>query len=189
MGSIENRYEDAGHFGEVIRQALENCDTSQASESDNEYITMIAEGRLGEIPVSERSRILDLIASDPESAMLLKSLSDRGLSSYTVPRGTGTIRKFAIGWAAAACLMVGLFVWKNADAPVVPRHYPPSVPYSVESDGPDYWSQLDQQRFSSWQSRARYRDYALILSTSATFVLSALIAVVILRKSRKNESA
>ena len=189
VGSIENRYENAGHFREVLRQALENCDTGQASESDNEYIAMIAEGRLGEIPVSERPRILSLISSDPESAMLLKSLSDKGIGSSTVSRRVGTMRKLAIGWAAAACFMVGLFVWKTIDTPVGPNHYPSTMPYTVQPDSPDYWSQLDQQRFSLSQFRSRYRDYALIASTSATFVLSVLVAALLLRKSKKNNSA
>ena len=189
MSSIENMHEKADYLREIFRRAFENCDTGQASESDNEYITMIAEGRLNEIPVSERSRILDLIASDPESAMLLKNLADTGICSSTSVRQTRTLRKLAIGWAAAACLMMGLFLWKTVDTPVAPDNYPFTVPYTVQPDRPDYWSQLDQQRFTLWQSSSRYRDYALIISTSATFVLSVLLAGVVLRKSGKNNSA
>ena len=189
MGSTENIYEKDGCFKAVFRQALEMCDTAENAESDDEYIAMIAEGRVNEIPQSERSRILGVIAADPESAMLLKRLSDMGISSSTVARRTGTVRKLAVGWAAAACIMMALFSWKTMDTPVTPNHVQGTAPYSVQQDSPDYWSQLDQQRFSLSQFRSRYRDYALIVSTSATLVLSVLIAVVLLRKSGKNNSA
>ena len=189
MGSVEDTNKKVDNLKEIIQRAFGRCDARQTSESDNEYIAMIAEGRLGEIPASERPRILELIASDPESAMLLKSLSDTRICSSARVQWTRTERRLAIGWAAAACLMIGLFTWKSMDTHLVPNNYRPTTPYTMQSDDPDYWSQLDQQRFASWQCRSRYRDYALILSTSATFILATILLAVTLQKSRKTNSA
>lgn len=188
MGSIENMYEKKGYLKAVFRKAFEACDTVKSSGSDDEYIAMIAEGRINEIPESERSRILDVIAGDPESAMLLKNLSDVGIQSSFAVKQKGTQRKLAIAWATAACIMIGLFTWKAMDTTVASIHYNNATPYSMQQDNPDYWSQLEKQRLSSSQLRSRYRDYALILSTSATFVLATLVAVGFLRNSRKNDS-
>ena len=185
MGSTENVYEKDDCLKAFFRKAFEICDIAKNSESDDEYIAMIAEGRINEIPPSERSRILDIIAADPESAMLLKRLSDMGICSSAVARQSGTVRKLAISWAAAACIMVGLFAWKTMDRPVPPSHFHDTAPYSVQQDSPDYWSQLDQHRFSLSQIRSRYRDYALIVSTSTTLVLSVLAAAVLLRRPKK----
>ena len=188
MGSTENIYEKDGCLEALFRQAFEMCDKAKNSESDDEYIAMIAEGRINEIPPSERPRILEIIAADPESAMLLKQLSDMGISSSTQIRKPGTVRKFAIGWAAAACIMVGLFAWKTLDMHITPSQFQDTMPYSVQQDSPDYWSQLVQQRFSLSQLHSRYRDYALIVSTSTTLVLSVLVASALLRRPKKNES-
>lgn len=189
MGSTENIFEKDDCFKALFQQAFEMCDTAAHSEFDDEYIAMIAEGRINEIPPSERSRMLDIVAADPESAMLLKRLSDMQISSSPARRQAGTVRKLALGWAAAACIMVGLFAWKTMDAPVTPNHFHGTAPYSVQRDSPDYWSQLENERFSLSQFRSRYRDYALILSTSTTLVLTVLVAVVLLRKSGKSHSA
>lgn len=190
MGSIENIYEKKGCLKAVFRKAFETCDTVKpSSSSDDEYIAMIAEGRTNEIPEPQRSRILDVIAADPESAVLLKDLSDARICSSSAAKQTGTVRKLAVAWATAACIMIGLFTWKTMDTTVVPDHYHNATPYSMQQDNPDYWSQLEKQRLSSSQLRSRYRDYALILSTSATFVLAALVAAGFLRNSRKNDSA
>ena len=188
VGSTENIYEKDDCLKALFRQAFEMCDAAKNSESDDEYIAMIAEGRINEILPSERSRILDIIAADPEAALLLKRLSDMGISSSAAVRQPGTMRKLAIGWAAAACIMMGLFVWRTMDTTVVPGHYDQTAPYSVQQDSPDYWSQLDQQRFSLSQFRSRYRDYAIIVSTSTTLVLSVLVAAVLLRRPKKNNS-
>ena len=187
MGSIENMYEKKGYLKAVFRKAFKTCDTKKSSESDDEYIAMIAEGRINEIPEPQRSRVLDVIAADPESATLLKNLSDIGIQSLSAVRQTGTVRKLAVAWATAACIMIGLHTWKAMDITVVPDHYHNATSYSVQQDNPDYWSQLEKQRLASSQFRSRYRDYALILSTSATFVLAALVAIGFLRNSRKND--
>ena len=188
MGSIENMYEKQDHFKAVFRKAFEMCDTANSSELDDEYIAMIAEGRINEISEPERSRLLDAIAADPELAMLLENLSDAEICSFSVVGQKSSARKLAVAWAAAACIMIGLLTWKTMDTAVVPGHYHNATPYSVQQDNPDYWSKLEQQRISSSQSRSRYRDYALILSTSATFVLAALVAAGFLRNARKNDS-
>lgn len=189
MGSIENIYEKKGYLKAVFQKAFETCDTVKPLLSDDEYIAMIAEGRINEIPEPQRSRVLDAIATDPESARLLKNLSDIGIQSSSVTRQTGAVRKLAVAWAAVACIMIGLFTWKSMDTTVVPDHYNNATSYSMQQDNPDYWSQLEKQRLSSSQFCSRYRDYALILSTSATFILAALVAVGFLRNSRKNDSA
>jgi hypothetical protein len=187
MGSIENMYEKKGYLKAVFRKAFEICDTAKPSESNDEYIAMIAEGRINEIPEPERSKILDVIAADPESAMLLKDLSDAGICSSVAARQTGTVRKLAVAWATAACIMIGLFTWKAMDTTFTTGHHHSTTPYSMQQDNPDYWSQLEKQRLSSSQLRSRCRDYALILSTSATLVLAALVAVGFLRNSKKDD--
>ena len=189
MGSIENIYEKKGCLKAVFQKAFETCDTAKPLSSDDEYIAMIAEGRINEIPEPQRSRVLDAIAADPESAKLLRNLSDIGIQSLSVAKQTGTVRKLAVAWATAACIMIGLFTWKAMDTTVLSDHYHNTTPYSIQQDNPDYWSQLKKQRLSSSQFRSRYRDYALILSTSATFILAALVAVGFLRNSRKKDSA
>ena len=188
MGSVENIYEKKGYLSAVFRKAFETCDTMKTSSADDEYIAMIAEGRINEIPEHQRSRVLDVIAADPESARLLKNLSDIGIQSSFVKRQTPTVRKIAVAWATAACIMIGLFTWKAMDSTYVPVHRHDTTPYSNQQNNPDYWSQLEKQRLSSFQFRSRYRDYALMLSTSATLVLATLVAVGFLKNSRKNDS-
>ena len=168
-------------MNEVIRTG-----SVETGSIDDEHVALLAEGRLGDLSRDQQDDLLRTVVADPSNAELLKDLCDLGLGGSGKPAsstghlfGRLPLRVLTGAWAAAACLMIGLGLWRVADPP--PVYGPAGVtrPYDAGATGPDYWSQLDRQRLTERASRDRYRDYALVASTTTCLILSVgLVAAV-----------
>ena len=178
-------------MSDVIR-----TESVEAEPIDDEHVALLAEGRLGELSPDQQDDLLRAVVADPSNAELLKDLCDLGLgqsgkptSSTGHPFGRFPLRAFTGAWAAAACLMIGLGLWRVADPPPVCGPAGVTRPYDADA-GPDYWSQLDSQRLAERAGRDRYRDYALIASTTTCFILSVgLVAAVRYRRRSDHHAA
>ena len=164
--------------------------SAQTGSIDDEQIALLAEGRLGELPPDQQEDLLRAVVADPSHAELLENLCDLGLgqSGETTPKpsrlfGRYPVRLLTGAWAAAACLMIGLGLWRVADPPAAQEPAGAIRPYDAAPPGPDYWSQLDRQRLAGRASRDQYRDYALVASTTTCLILSVgLVSVLRYRR-------
>jgi hypothetical protein len=154
---------------------------------DEEQLALLAEGRLDALAAPERERVLRAIAADPQSGDLLIELDQLGIRPAASAKAGGAGRRqtsyVLLGlWAAAACLLLGLALWRAADPPA-----PIAPDGSLRVLGADageleYWEQLSHQRRIERAQRDRYRDYALIISTGTGLVLSVGLVLYALRR-------
>jgi hypothetical protein len=81
---------------------------------DEEYVALLCEGNIEQIPAEDRAAILAAVASDPELAELVKELGAAGLGTqkrindpaiFALQAATWT-------WAAAACAVVLLGIFR-----------------------------------------------------------------------------
>lgn len=155
----------------LFEEAFSSCGYTDEGDYD-EYIAVIAEGRIDELPEDIRKKVLDRISFDEGSAEMLKELC-RVEGSQKSDKGRGYFRVLSITWAAAACLMFGLFVWRIADPAPPTTAIKPPTPMSEDDDS--YWEQVNEKRLATETTRYRVRDYALAGSITATCILSLVI--------------
>ena len=168
----------------LFEQALSSGQNVQQVSNYDEYIGLIAEGRIDLLPPSVRHQVLDQIAYDPDSAALLKALN--GIEANTSnSNNRGGFRVMSITWAVAATLMIGLFMWRVVVPPPAGYGFRDLSPYSTRDLQDQYWSQAHQQRLVMDANSSRWRDYALIGSILATCILSAVLLTDRLRRKRE----
>lgn len=185
MSSENPIIEDASQMITLIKQALAgSAPGADFNEFDDELLTVLAEGRIDTLSLTQRNDLLSRIAAVPEAAELLARLRDVGLGqSQPKPTQTKTLQWTRVCWALAACLMIGLFVstWV-APTPHVTTPQGQITPYQTPGQ-PDYWGQADQQRLQQQQTHwTQYRDIALIVSTGTCLVLSMGLVIALRRR-------
>ena len=172
----------------LLRNSIDSCQPDLPNEIDDEQIALLASGQLGRLPEEKQKILLMQIASDPIAAELVKDLQELNLDETIAVTTTKIqqlhrhriLRSVAAGWALAACLMIGLFVWRTVE----PAAVEPIRTYNA--DQPDYWTQVYYQRLSQMSRQDRYREYALVASTFACVILSAgLVICIITNRPRK----
>ncbi len=168
---------------------------SDAPELDCEHLALMAAGRLDELDPDDRSRLLARIAADPDAGRLLADLRQLGLDESDDAaagpdhaRPLRLLKMTAVGWAVAACMVIGLGLWRTAQPPIPMHSGGPGGTfqvYSADDAAPDYWSQVNHQRLQHRVRRDRYRDYALVFSGAASVVLSIGMIICLARCRRR----
>ncbi len=168
----------------LMRRAM--AGPAQLDAIDPEHLALLAEGRADELGKADRQRLLSQIAQDADARRWLAELTGPARSA-TARRARRTVRPLAVAWALAASLTVALGLWswtvppRPADAPAHGIE-----PYSVQHDGADYWDQLDRQRLVEQAQGRHWRDYAWLISASASLLLSVALLIALLgRRSRR----
>jgi hypothetical protein len=175
------------HRAALLRRLLDE-NTGQAPAdappADAEHLALVAMGRIDALSPDERRAVLERVAADRREAMLLADLCsapwiDEGRRPLRPRSGLARINAGAL--AAAACVLIGLAVWRFADPPA-PLNADGSIKPYQSARQVDYWQQLDRQRLIDRARRDRYRDYALVTSTATCLVLSIPLACTLLRR-------
>jgi hypothetical protein len=175
---------DAEKLRMLFEQAFSSAENAGDASNYDEYIALIAQGRIDLLPESIRQQVLDKIAYDPDSAELLNGLSGV-LKAKGSNNNSGNFRTMSITWAMAATLMVGLFVWRAVVPPQAGYSFRQVTPYSTKGIGNEYWDQAQQRRAVMDANSSRWRDYALLGSVSVTCILSLVILTDRLRRKRE----
>ena len=171
-----------------------------SEDIDFEKIALLASGKIDELDSEERVQLLEHIATNPEAARLVKELQEMGLQEEAETKEEATVqadttqhsfwsspkvfRSFAVSWAVAASLMIGLFIWNS----FIPE-YNASGPGTLQTlgnegdDTPDYWEQLNNKRIYEHNDQQKYMEYAFTASTTACFILSAGLVICVLKRS------
>jgi hypothetical protein len=182
----KNKYDMIKLLEEVIHS---QC-SGPTEEIDDEKIALLASGKIDLLPEDQQKLLLKQVAADPVAAELVKDLADLNLTTEedskpaAFKRLVVMVRPIAAAWAVAACLTFGIFLWRTVEPP-----RPIQIPqvYGAEDSYPDYWLQAYQQKLSKFSSRDRYREYALIASTTACAVLSMAVVFCIISKKRDRQ--
>jgi hypothetical protein len=175
---------DTSKLKMLFEQAFSADQNVEQAGDYDEYIALVAEGRIDLLPESVRTQVLDAIAYDPDSAALLKSLNAMKATKKS-SSGNGNFKVMSITWAMAATLMFGLFMWRVVVPPAADYSFAKVTPYSTKSIQDEYWSQAQQQRKVLNVDSSRLRDYALIGSIAATCILSIVVLSGRTRRKRK----
>jgi len=176
---------------QLLAESIDSQQPAPSTEIDDEQIALLAAGKLDHLNQAQRKRLLRQVASDLIAGELLRDLCELKLEESERAAATNgrrlrvALRLVAAGWAVAACLMVGLLVWRmtNPAAPIRDQ----VQPYGTEQTQPDYWSQLEHQRLLRQAERYKYREYALLASTTACVILSISLAMCISLQRRRNQ--
>lgn len=196
---LENNPEQ---LSEAIATAMRRAGSQTSRPGiDEEELLLFAAGRLDRVPIDRRGPLLQAVATDPQLGQLVAELQALGLDEGRAGSGQeadGPAVLARIGprvgaplgmaWLAAACLLLGVGLWRVNDPPA-PLNPDGSVSMmSIPDQTPqdrDYWQQLDEQRRMQRVERDQYRDYALVATATATLVLSIPIVWLALRPRRR----
>lgn len=166
----------------LFEQAFSSCSEDLAEVDYDEYIALVAEGRVDLLPADVRKAVIDRISYDPDSAEILKDIA----GNTTAAKKTGSrtyFRTISISWAMAACLMFGVFAWRIAD-PAPTQHEIEQITASSHQQN-DYWDDFQRQRLADQITRCKWRDYALVGSVIATCLLSIAVLADRLKKTKQ----
>lgn len=182
-----NRSQMAALMREVM--AADPSAQSQSPLTDEE-IAVVATRGLDGVPESMRQRVLQQAVVDPEAAQLLRDAVQLDLEDSVVVarRKRKPVKHFMqltyVAWAAAACLVLSLGVWRFADPPrdVTSTGGGMTIhSLSVDRPVPDYWNQVERERLMDQAQSDRLRDYALLASSLACLILSIPVAIRVIR--------
>ena len=175
----------------LVRRVMASGADDEA-ELNEEHLALLAEGRGDLLDEADRRRLLDRIACDPEAGALLADLSaieeiqSASVGGSSRIRLKSIARSLAIGWAAAACMLIAVGAWRVARPPV------PIGPdgkiiqrYAADPARPDYYDQLQRQRLERQARWDPYRDYALCIAVGACLVMSIGLVVCLILVARR----
>ena len=172
---------DVDKLKNLFEQAFSSCSDEMSENDYDEYIALLAEGNIEKLPVNVRAAVLEQISYDPDSAQILKDISEQVAATHKTTKITH-FRVLSISWALAACMMFGVFAWRIADP--VPSANTIDRPGALSTEGHNHWDDLNKQRLASQETRYKVRDYALTGSVIATCLLSAAILAEKLKKTK-----
>lgn len=163
-------------FRDLLEQSMSSAGTNDANY-DIEDLVLLAEGRVDELDDDRRSRLFDAIAASPEAGTLVLELQRLGIGEAAGaarrPAASGWTLRVLLGtWAAAACLLLSLAVWRTADPPAPLMTNGTIDTLNAKPEEVDYWAQLDEQRRMARVERDEWRDLALLATSGACLALS-----------------
>ena len=181
---------------DLMQQAITEPD-QEYEEVNLEKVAVIASGKINQLSEEEREQTLNLIATNPEAAELYKDLcnieSQEAATDTRSPsfwQSNKTFKALKVSWLAAACLMVGFFVW-NMQPSSQPTSSAPAgngiKALNNQENNPDYWQQLNNKRIYENQDTSfqeKCLPYAMAVSTTTCLTLS--IALIICMTKRKD---
>jgi len=173
----------------LLHAAMDQSGSTTADRTiEDEHIALLAEGRLDELPESDRQHLLRQVASDPQIAQVLREVRQlidapaagtrQGISSQSFMRFT------QYAWAAAACLFLTLGLWRMVD-PSAPLQRGPDQSVHILQNQPagstDYWQMHNQQQLKNRLHQDELRDWALIISSGVCVILANPVVLIAVR--------
>jgi len=196
---MKQRFAAQPELMDTIDAAFERAgDPSAPDRVSPEDLYLLATGGLQRIPENRRRDLLEAIAADPALAQLVAQLhhdAGRGASdggqavAHGARRPPAWVRQLMHGMlAAAACLTIAMGAWRFADTPTHPAPGTENIETYQADPAHDYWRDAGAQARIEREVRDRMRDYALLLSAAATFVLAIPVAWWALRGGPRDHS-
>ena len=178
----------------LFANSVHSHSTAHTDQIDDEEIALLATGQLDKLPPARRKQLLHQVATDPVAARLVKDIHSLNLdesveAQRSMWRSSPRLRSVTVAWALAACLMMGLFLWRVVDPTPPVRGAGTVQVYGETQEPPDYWSQLEKQRLAQQATYHGYREYALVATTTICLVLSVgLVACVVSLRRRQHKA-
>jgi hypothetical protein len=159
----------------LLHEALAAGAGPAGDEVNEEHLAMLVTGQLDQLDDEPRRTLLRQVAGDEKLAALVRDLTTMGLGEATPAlrgapgAGVVVLRWVVRGvWAAAACLVLGLGIWRAVDPPRAGDVSDlPVGPMST--DGP---STSAPTEWPGEGSAASWRDTTLYVALGACAVLS-----------------
>ena len=205
-------FNNAAQLARLLEGAVADTPPPPGPVPDDDEIELLLGGRLDTLPEADQRRILSHVAADPELARLVAEMhamtaaeADAGPAEQPAPRGQpdppawprdgakmrygGLIFFTRCVFAVAACLTLGLGVWRLVDPPTAEQQQQQNQirtmgtgPRQTDPGKTDYWDEVQRRRQGERvppppaSPGMHPRDYALILVGVACLILAIPVA-------------